>query len=121
MLNLSISESDLKLVNQIAQRATQVAVSHRAISLLKAFSKVEEARFHREVLMDVWIVHANGCPLRLQELLDAEPYEFAHDVFEMRERLDRVTGQLTGCFVPRFSVDLAAHDFRIHLSQESEQ
>ena len=53
--------------------------------------------------MDITAVHANGCPLELEELLMAKPFDFAHDVGGIRKHLDRDTGQLRDCFLPRFA------------------
>lgn len=51
--------------------------------------------------MDLTACHANGMPLDLCKLLDAPKADFGHDVYGIRKFLDRETGQLTGCFVPR--------------------
>jgi hypothetical protein len=53
--------------------------------------------------MDVIAVHANGNPLRLQALLDADDFNFAHDMSGICNCLDRNTGKLTRNFRPRFS------------------
>lgn len=53
--------------------------------------------------MDITAVHVNACPLKLDELLAADDFNFAHDVFGIRRHLDRETGELGGCFVPRFA------------------
>ena len=53
--------------------------------------------------MDLTTCHANGCPLRLGELLIADDFNFAHDVFGIRRHLNRETGKLENCFLPRFS------------------
>lgn len=55
------------------------------------------------VEMDITACHANGTPLRLQELLDADAFNFAHDVFGIRRHIDRSTGKMLNCFVPRFA------------------
>lgn len=55
------------------------------------------------VIMDVTAVHANGTPLRLDDLLAADDFNFMHDLAGIENYLDRDTGQLTGCFLPRFS------------------
>lgn len=57
-----------------------------------------------QVAMDVSAVHLNGCPLRLEELAEAENFHFAHDVVGILRHLDRETGQLRDCFVPRYAV-----------------
>ena len=53
------------------------------------------------VEMDVIAVNANGCPLDLQKLLDADDFNFAHDVDGIYWHLDRNTGKLKDCFLPR--------------------
>jgi len=54
--------------------------------------------------MDVTACHANGNPLRLNELLAAPDGDFGHDVFGIQRYIDRKTGRLTDCFSPRFSL-----------------
>ena len=53
-----------------------------------------------DVMMDLAAVSAHT-PLDLAGLLEADDFEFAHDVGGIRRHLDRSTGELTGCFVPR--------------------
>lgn len=53
--------------------------------------------------MDVSAVHANGNPLRLEGLLAADDFNFAHDMSGICNCLDRDTGKLTKGFSPRFS------------------
>lgn len=54
-----------------------------------------------DVHMDLSATHSNGCPLDLGRLLAAEDDDFAHDVGGIRRHLDRETGELMDCFVPR--------------------
>ena len=56
-----------------------------------------------EVSMDVTAVHANGNPLDLAGLLAAEPFDFAHDIGGIRRHIDRTTGTLGDCFLPRYT------------------
>lgn len=53
--------------------------------------------------MDLSAVHANGNPLRLEALLEADDFNFAHDMSGICNCLDRDTGKLTRGFSPRFS------------------
>lgn len=53
--------------------------------------------------MDVTACHANGNPLKLQELLTADDFQFGHDVFGIRRHIDRETGEFKDCFSPRYS------------------
>jgi hypothetical protein len=55
-----------------------------------------------DTMMDIQACHTSGTPLRLADLLNAEPFDFAHDVYGIRNHLDRTTGKLTDCFLPRF-------------------
>lgn len=56
-----------------------------------------------DVNMDITATHANGCALRLADLLAADEANFSHDVGGIIEHLDRTTGKLGGCFLPRFA------------------
>ncbi|KKN06257.1 hypothetical protein LCGC14_1079180 [marine sediment metagenome] len=56
-----------------------------------------------DATMDVAAIHLNGCPLKLNELLEADDVNFAHDVFGIRRHIDRNTGELQNCFIPRYA------------------
>lgn len=58
------------------------------------------------MVMDVTATHANGNPLRLDDLLAADDFNFAHDMSGIANCLDRNTGRLTNHFRPRFSKPL---------------
>jgi hypothetical protein len=53
--------------------------------------------------MDITACHANGNKLRLMALLNADSFNFWHDVGGIARHLNRETGQLEDCFSPRFS------------------
>jgi hypothetical protein len=55
----------------------------------------------QDAMMDVTATHSNGCRLDLQKLHDAPDFDFAHDAFGIRQHLDRDTGKLQHCFLPR--------------------
>lgn len=54
-----------------------------------------------DIFMDVTATHLNGCPLKLEELLKADNFDFMHDVTGILLNLDRKTGKLRNCFNPR--------------------
>ena len=54
-------------------------------------------------VMDIDACHNNGCPLKLKELLEADNFNFAHDVFGIRQHINRETGKLENCFLPRYA------------------
>lgn len=51
--------------------------------------------------MDLTACHCNGCELDLDRLLLAPDPDFGHDVCGIRRHIDRRTGKLGGCFLPR--------------------
>lgn len=53
--------------------------------------------------MDLCATHRNGNPLQLAALLGAAYSDFAHDLAGIRRHIDRETGQLGGCFSPRYA------------------
>lgn len=91
VLSFEVSREDARIIREIARRASLLATEHG----------VEYAVADAE--MDLTACHANGMPLDLQKLLTADNGNFGHDVFGIRRHLDRTTGQLKDCFVPRFA------------------
>lgn len=94
MISFKTSRRDSELLNIAADRAVAMARDH-GLDYTKS-----------DALMDLTACHANGCALDLPKLLAADEFNFAHDAFGIRRYLDRQTGQLTQCFIPR----CAAHD-----------
>ena len=56
-----------------------------------------------EVGMDLCACIEGGCPLRLEELLQADKMDFLHDIAGIRKNLNRNTYKLENCFYPRFA------------------
>lgn len=92
MVSFDVSKRDRHLISDIVDRAMVLA------------EKAGAPRHRMTLEMDITAVHANGRPLRLVELASADDFNLAHDVFGIEKHLDRQTGTLGGCFVPRFSV-----------------
>ena len=78
---------DAELIHRIAERA-----------------KNELGTPFLDTSMDITATHLNGCSLRLGELLNAPAFNFAHDVWGIRSHLDRQTGKLMDCFLPRYAL-----------------
>lgn len=87
------TKKDSKLIFKIAERAVKLA---------KKFGG--EYNF-QTASMDITAAHANGCELDLQKLLDAPDGDFGHDVFGIRRHINRETGELENCFLPRCAVN----------------
>lgn len=90
-INWKCSKGDQARISAIARRAITLAKLHAIDWTFLDFE------------MDIKACHLNGCPLDLDSLYVAKDGDFGHDVFGIRAHLDRNTGQLTGCFVPRYA------------------
>ena len=90
-----------KTTDEDARRIAEIA--HRAHGIAARFSP-EQRITVRELLMDVTACHLNGCPLDLAGLQTAGNGDFGRDVFGIRRHIDRSTGALGDCFVPRYAV-----------------
>jgi hypothetical protein len=88
-VSFEVSRSDHRKLSALADRAVSMAVAYN-IEYDKQWA-----------LMDLTACHANGMPLDLEKLAGADDFNFAHDVFGIRRHLDRDTGTLQNCFVPR--------------------
>jgi hypothetical protein len=53
--------------------------------------------------MDIAACNANGCKLKLEEFLAAPGFDFIHDVIGIQRHINRETGQLGDCFLPRYA------------------
>lgn len=82
------SKEDYELVAQITKRANE------AVPDLNRWS----------LEMDIIATHICGCPLKLTELLEADNGNFFYDILGIRQHIDRDTGELQNCFLPRYAV-----------------
>lgn len=85
------TKKDALLIHQIAMRA----------AMLYQDAKIRMATL--DIDMDVTAVHANGCPLNLEKLFAFPDFDFMHDITGINRHLDRNTGKLMDCFLPRSS------------------
>lgn len=91
-ISFAVTKADAQTIKRIVDRAQEIAGSHIDRTSLS---------------MDLMACHANGTPLRLADLLVADDFDFAHDVFGISRHIDRddsspTGGQMLHCFVPRF-------------------
>ena len=86
----TVSKKDSDLITQIVDRAITAETTPRVIDRLS-------------LTMDLTATHRNGCPLKLKKLLEAKPFDFSHDIYGIMRHLDRETGQLGDCFLPRYA------------------
>jgi hypothetical protein len=88
-INWDVTEDDKELIDQILDRAE--TAGH-----LKKRNRLNSE-------MDITACHQNGTPLRLAEWLHADDFNFLHDLHGIDSHMNRSTGRLVGCFVPRFA------------------
>ena len=102
---LPTTASEIRLCAEIGKRAARLACtrSNRPKQISTQTRRNRYPFFLLSVMMDIEACH-NGNPLMLAELLNADVWDFAHDVFGIQENIDRTTGKLMNCFVPRYSV-----------------
>lgn len=89
-IDFTLNNAERYLVDKIVDRAVKIAGGPRKCDKLS-------------LTMDIAAVHCNGNPLRLEEMLRADDFNLAHDVFGIQRHLNRETGKLGGHFLPRFS------------------
>jgi hypothetical protein len=53
------------------------------------------------LVMDLTATHANGCPIDWDRLNTADDFTFTHDVSGIQRHINRKTGKLENCFLPR--------------------
>jgi hypothetical protein len=88
-INWNTTDEDKALIDQILDRA-------ETMGHLKKRNRINSE-------MDISACHLNGTPLRLAEWLHADDFNFLHDLYGIDSHMDRTTGCLTRCFVPRFA------------------
>jgi len=82
------TKADAELIGQIANRVVKLGKAYD-IHLDKL-----------EVVMDLTATHIT-CPLKLHQMLKVDDDTLAHDAFGIRRHLNRQTGELMHCFLPR--------------------
>ena len=83
-----------------ADCAAIVKIVQRAVSMSLVKGHLDD---FINAIRDVTATHCNGLPLRLNDLLDADAFNFAHDFLGIERHLNRETGQLENHFRPRFA------------------
>ena len=82
----AIDEEDSEIINNCASRA----------------AKIFQVKDRLSLIMDIEAAHI-ASPLKLQELYDADNFNFAHDICGIQRHIDRNTGKMQNCFLPRFT------------------
>lgn len=88
MLNWKTTKEETVLIMEIVNRASSL---QNGIDMMT-------------LDMDITACHLNDVKLRLKDLLDADDFNFMHDVAGISNHINRETGKLENCFVPRYAV-----------------
>lgn len=88
MPQFNATREEITLIGQIAKRAEN------------ALGRYAPQRL--QVVMDLEACHSNGCPLDLEAMAyGSRTEDVVHDVCGIARHIDRNTGKLGDCFVPR--------------------
>ena len=87
MVKFNSTKAELALIYKIVQRA------HRELLIPDSLN----------LIMDLDATHSNGTPLDFERLLAFDKLNFTHDISGIMNCIDRKTGKLTRCFLPRCS------------------
>ena len=85
--SFTTTADEVRVMARIARRAASMGIK----------------RQHLDLMMDLEAAH-RVCPLKLADLEHAADADFAHDVCGIIQHLDRDTGEIGGCFRPRYAV-----------------
>jgi len=77
---------DMRVIGVIVRRARESGIE----------------RDYLDLIMDLQVAH-NTCPLDLAGFVNAKDTDFFHDVWGIINNLNRQTGELENCFIPRFA------------------
>lgn len=58
---------------------------------------------HCRLMMDLSACHVSGCRLNLPAMVLSDDYNLLHDVYGITNHIDRNTGKLLRCFMPKFA------------------
>ena len=84
-INFGASKDEIRKILEVQTRASKLGHVKDTIS------------FH----MDITACHLNGCKLDFDKLMDFDDFSFIHDVVGIQNNINRITGKLDNCFVPR--------------------
>lgn len=100
MANRYANAAPKKAAKQVSFNVTKAESEKIRIVVDRALRKNKELdRLSLE--MDITATHANGCRLDFDKLLSFDDFNFVHDVYGIIRHIDRSTGEMTMCFMPR--------------------
>ena len=89
LVSFEATAEDQDAIHRIATRAERMGINLHGDRL--------------PLTMDITACHANGNPLRLEDLASADDFNFTHDICGIQNNLCRDTGAMMNCFRPRYT------------------
>lgn len=86
------TKEEMTMIRKIASKAQKLYKKHHGETL--DLMSLE---------MDLDATNSNGCPMDFAKLLAADNFNLMHDVIGIANHIDRSTGELKNCFLPRCS------------------
>lgn len=85
-ISFEVTDEEVKLIDEILSRADKMDLF------------IEDETSH---WLDLVATNANGCKLNFKRMLNADDFNFVHDFCGIFKNIDRHTGKLKNCFLPR--------------------
>jgi hypothetical protein len=83
--NFEATREEIDLMSKIAARAV---------------AELDHPDSQLHIIMDLNVAH-NDIPLDFERLLEFPKFDFSHDIYGIRQHLNRDTGKIEDCFLPR--------------------
>lgn len=99
-ISFAVSKTDMATISKIVERA-------QAAGLVRGPRKPGHWYGALTARMDLCAAH-NDCGMDFDRLLAADDFNFLHDIAGIARHMDRETGRLGDCFLPRFARKQAA-------------
>lgn len=80
---------------------TTEAETNTISSIVYRAERMTQVKDRMRLTMDITACHVNGTALDLGKLLAFQDFDFMHDVSGISANIDRGTGHLANCFLPR--------------------
>ena len=70
-------------------------------AIVKRVVRIQKNVDSMSTTMDIEACHTHGCKLDLDKLAKFDDFNLMHDVCGINRHIDRETGELQNCFLPR--------------------
>lgn len=89
----------MKTISWNSTKEEDVIISN----IVSRFLKENQDHERLDVMMSITATHLNGNPLDLEKLLSFDDFNFYHDIIGIINNINKNTGKLQNCFLPKCS------------------